>query len=265
METYQDKEGAYHEAMTKKLEDIAIDIVKRKTGASDVVFFEATVPAETFAYYKLMGPKSSRKVRGVGAGVASNQLNAKRNCQSGIEPSDSSIGDDVEENQRNNTSRSLHVLNQPDVQNTSMGENADTSSCSNPSNIARRLNFDQREQTTGHSSKSTGKNLISRVWSRSSSVNNYCAREMAMRFNKSVGKATEEARQQELQEFHKQVEEEVTAKWEKKEVKSKMSKLWRLFKSQQAGSSTGPPDTIPLEDDNEDEPDTTDLDDSSHD
>ncbi|KAJ8427893.1 hypothetical protein Cgig2_008511 [Carnegiea gigantea] len=214
-------------------EDIAVDIVKRKTGASEVVFSEATVPIETFAYHKLMGPESSRRVRGVGSGVTSTQLNAKRNCQSRIEPSDSSIGDDVEENQMNNTplvgepirdslaatptlaknnevyikdagqienttvlrdkggaahtSRSPHVLNQPNSlqgvnkscttqigkkhitatnrmknsiigmprphnfvnqsydQNTSMGKNMNTSSCSNQLNITRRLNFDQRE------------------------------------------------------------------------------------------------------------------------
>jgi len=42
------------------------------------------------------------------------------------------------------------------------------------------------------------------VSSRSSSVNNYDAREMAMRFNEIVGKAAEEALcQRELQEFRK--------------------------------------------------------------
>ncbi|KAJ8422360.1 hypothetical protein Cgig2_033888 [Carnegiea gigantea] len=94
METHQDKEGSYHEPATKKF----------VMAASEVVFSEATVPAETFAYHKLMGPESSGRVRGVEYGVTSNQLIAKRNCQSGTEPSDSSIGDDVEENQRNNTS-----------------------------------------------------------------------------------------------------------------------------------------------------------------
>ncbi|KAJ8420495.1 hypothetical protein Cgig2_027867 [Carnegiea gigantea] len=107
-EKFQDKEGSYHEPATKKF----------VTGASEVVFSKDTVPAETFAYHKLMGPESSGRVRGVGSGVTSNQLIAKRNCQSGTEPSDSSIvslllkevqslrqeGDDVEENQRNNTS-----------------------------------------------------------------------------------------------------------------------------------------------------------------
>ena len=38
-----------------------------------------------------MGPESSGRVRGVGSGVTSNQLIGKRNCQSGTEPSDSSI------------------------------------------------------------------------------------------------------------------------------------------------------------------------------
>ncbi|KAJ8424882.1 hypothetical protein Cgig2_017974 [Carnegiea gigantea] len=173
-------------------EDIAVDIVKRKTGASEVVFSEAIVPIETFVYHKLMGPESSGRVRRVRYRVTSTQRNAKRNCQSRIEPSDSSIGDNVEENQKNNTplvgepirdsliatptlaknnevyikdagqientivlmdkggashtSRSPHVLNQSYDQNTSMGENMNTSGCSNQSNIARRLNFDQREQ-----------------------------------------------------------------------------------------------------------------------
>jgi len=46
---------------------------------------------------------------------------------------------------------------------------------------------------------------------------------------------------------------------------SKISKLWRFFKSQQAGSSTATSDTTPSGDDNEDEPDTSDLGNSSHD
>ena len=65
--------------------------MKRKTGASEVVFSEATVSIDTFAYHKLMGPESSGRVRGVGSGVTSNQLIGKRNCQSGTEPSDSGI------------------------------------------------------------------------------------------------------------------------------------------------------------------------------
>ncbi|KAJ8426576.1 hypothetical protein Cgig2_001245 [Carnegiea gigantea] len=100
------------------------------------------------------------------------------------------------------------------------------------------------------------------ISSHSSSINNYDARKMAMRFNESVSKATEEEACQ--QEFRKQVEEEVRAKlivelnnqWvekeakiqndldqekaarqrDKKKVKSKMSKMWRFFKSKQAGS-----------------------------
>ena len=55
-----------------------------------MVFSEATVPIETFAYHKLMGPDSGR-VRGVESGVTSTQLNDKRNCQSRIEPLDLSI------------------------------------------------------------------------------------------------------------------------------------------------------------------------------
>ncbi|KAJ8422326.1 hypothetical protein Cgig2_011618 [Carnegiea gigantea] len=116
-ETHRHKEGSYHESATKKFMDIVIDIVKRKMGASEVVFSEAIVPAETFTYHKLMGPESSGRIKGVRSRVTSNQLNAKCNCQRGTKPSDSSIvslllkevrslcqeGDDVEENQRNNT------------------------------------------------------------------------------------------------------------------------------------------------------------------
>ena len=127
---------------------------------------------------------------------------------------------------------------------------------------------------------------------RSSSVNNYDARKMETLLNKSVSKDLEDAPQE---EFHKQVEEVVRVKhivefnnqWaekeakiqnnmaqekvarlqDKKKVKSKMSKIWRFFKSQQAGSSTTPLDTTPLEDDDEDdidEVDITNLGDDSH-
>ncbi|KAJ8435632.1 hypothetical protein Cgig2_000298 [Carnegiea gigantea] len=187
---------------SENFQDIVIDIVKQKMGGSEVVFSEAIQLAETFAYHKLMGPKSSERVREVGSGVNSNQVNAKR----GTEPSNSSIvspllkevqslrqeSDDVKENQRNNTSldgepirdtfttmptlaknnevynkntgqiknttvlrdkggaahssRRSHVLNQSCDENTPMGKNTNTSSCSNQLNIARWLNFDQREQ-----------------------------------------------------------------------------------------------------------------------
>ena len=64
------------------------------------------------------------------------------------------------------------------------------------------------------------------ISSHSSSVNNYDARKMAMRFNESVSKATEEEARQ--QEFRKEVEEEVRAKlivelnnqWVEKEAKT---------------------------------------------
>ncbi|KAJ8450527.1 hypothetical protein Cgig2_020164 [Carnegiea gigantea] len=83
----------------------------------------------------------------------------------------------------------------------------------------------------------------------------------------------DEARQKEMQHLLKQVEEEMRAKEakfenelaqekatrqrDKEKVKSKISKLWR--------SSTALPDTTPSGDDDEDEPDTSDLGDSSHD
>ena len=56
-----------------------------------MVFSEAIVSIETFAYHKLMGPESSGRVRGVGYAVTSTHVNAERNCQRRIEPSDSSI------------------------------------------------------------------------------------------------------------------------------------------------------------------------------
>jgi len=46
---------------------------------------------------------------------------------------------------------------------------------------------------------------------------------------------------------------------EKKKVKSKMSKLWRFFKSQQAGPSMALPDTTPSEDNDEDDVDEVDT------
>ena len=66
--------------------------------------------------------------------------------------------------------------------------------------------------------------------------------------------------------FENELAQEKAARQQDKEkVKSKISKLWRFFKSQQAGSSTAPPDTTPLEDDGGNESDTSDLGDSSHD
>ncbi|KAJ8432000.1 hypothetical protein Cgig2_027003 [Carnegiea gigantea] len=53
--------------------DIVVDVVKRKTGALEVLFSKVIVSAETFAHHKLMGRTSGGR------------------------------GDDVEENQRNNT------------------------------------------------------------------------------------------------------------------------------------------------------------------
>jgi len=42
---------------------------------------------------------------------------------------------------------------------------------------------------------------------------------------------------------------------DKMTVKRKMSRMWRFFKSQQAGSSTAPPKTTSSEDDDEDDVD----------
>ena len=119
------------------------------------------------------------------------------------------------------------------------------------------------------------------VSSRSSSVNNYDAREMAMRLNETAVKAAEDARQaeearlREIEELRKQVhekeaqfktfqhelaQEKAARHRDKEKVKSKISKLWRFFKSQQAGSSAAPP-----EDDDENEPDSSHLGDSSDD
>ena len=55
-------------------------------------------------------------------------------------------------------------------------------------------------------------------------------------------------------------QEQYNIQRDKEKVKSKISKLWRFFKSQQFGSSTAPP-----EDDDEDEPDPSHLGDSSDD
>ena len=90
---------------------------------------------------------------------------------------------------------------------------------------------------------------------------------MAMRLNESVVKAAEEARQAE-EAKHKEIEdlrqalaqEKAARKRDKEKVKSKISKLWKFFKSQQAGSSTAPP-----QDNDEDDPDPLDLGDSSDD
>jgi len=113
---------------------------------------------------------------------------------------------------------------------------------------------------------------------RSSFIHNYDAREIAMRLNESAVKAAEEARQakeahhKEIEDLRKAIEEKevkfqhelaqekAARQRDKEKVKSKMSKLWKFFKSQQVGSSTTPP-----EDDDEDDPDPLHLGDSSAD
>jgi len=57
------------------------------------------------------------------------------------------------------------------------------------------------------------------VSSLSFSVNNYDAREMAIRLNKSVVKVAEEAHQKEMKDLRRQVEEEMRAR----KLNSKMS------------------------------------------
>ncbi|KAJ8432110.1 hypothetical protein Cgig2_010234 [Carnegiea gigantea] len=95
METCQDKDGSYHELMSQKFVDTALGIVKQKTGASNVVFSETTVQAETFTYRKLMRPKSGGRFRGVGYGVTSDQLRGKRICQNGIGASNTIIASEL--------------------------------------------------------------------------------------------------------------------------------------------------------------------------
>ncbi|KAJ8427259.1 hypothetical protein Cgig2_028217 [Carnegiea gigantea] len=107
------------------------------------------------------------------------------------------------------------------------------------------------------------------VSSHSSSINSYDAREMAMRLNESVVKAAEEVeeeiRAKEAKFENELTQEKAARQREKEKVKSKISKLWRFFKSQQAGSSIAPADTTPSEDDDEGETDPSDSGDSSHD
>ena len=99
------------------------------------------------------------------------------------------------------------------------------------------------------------------VSTRSSSVNNYDAREMAMRLNETAVKAAEDARQaedarvREIAELRNELAQEKAARHrDKEQVKSKISKLWKFFKGQQAGSSAAPP-----EEDDENEPDSSHL------
>ncbi|KAJ8438197.1 hypothetical protein Cgig2_001915 [Carnegiea gigantea] len=96
---------------------------------------------------RLMGPESSGMVKGVGSGVTSNHLNAKRKCQSGTEPSDSEIVSLLLKENREayikdtgqienstilrdnggaiHTSRSLHVVNQVSQQRRSAKDKED--------------------------------------------------------------------------------------------------------------------------------------------
>ena len=55
---------------------------------------------------------------------------------------------------------------------------------------------------------------------------------MAMRLNESVVKAAEEANHKEIEDLRQQLAQEKAArKRDKEKVKSKISKLWKFFKS----------------------------------
>ncbi|KAJ8431276.1 hypothetical protein Cgig2_007609 [Carnegiea gigantea] len=74
-----------------------------------------------------------------------------------------------------------------------------------------------------------------------------------------AGEYVTEIEEKEAKFQHELAQEKAARQRDKEKVKSKISKLWRFFKSQQDGSSTAPPDTTPSEDDDEDEPDPSDL------
>ncbi|KAJ8444541.1 hypothetical protein Cgig2_000820 [Carnegiea gigantea] len=94
----------------------------------------------------------------------------------------------------------------------------------------------------------------------------------ARKLNESAVKAAEEAHHKEIEDLRKAIEEKevkfqhelaqekAARQRDKEKVKSKISKLWKFFKSQQVGSSTALP-----EDDDEDDPDPSHLGDSSDD
>ncbi|KAJ8437726.1 hypothetical protein Cgig2_009440 [Carnegiea gigantea] len=112
----------------------ALGIVKQKTSASNMVFLETTVQVETFAYRKLMGPERSGRVRGVGYGVTSNQLDGKCIYQNGIGASNTTIVSDL--------------LKEVDNQNVRVQDMTNVTGSSNLKelNIAQRLNFDQVDE-----------------------------------------------------------------------------------------------------------------------
>ncbi|KAJ8420485.1 hypothetical protein Cgig2_007797 [Carnegiea gigantea] len=122
--------------------------------------------------------------------------------------------------------------------------------------------------------------VVMKQWSRlsastrSSSVHNYDACKMAMRLNESARRrlVNGEDHHKEIEDLRKAIEEmevkfqhelaqeKAARQRDKEKVKSKISKPWKFFKGQQAGSSTAPP-----EDDDEDVPDPSHLGDSSDD
>jgi len=120
---------------------------------------------------------------------------------------------------------------------------------------------------------------------RSSSVNNYGAHKMAIRLNKSIAKAAEDAPQEELgrkieaevtqkltNQFTKHLAKKETAleKMFKKQLKKSqlnVDRIWNFFTRQQAGtSSTQPPGSSPFEEetDEDEEDETPNLGDDSH-
>ncbi|KAJ8446989.1 hypothetical protein Cgig2_006617 [Carnegiea gigantea] len=100
------KEALYHLDITKHQSNISdqmwvglvdyffldkFQIVLLASGSSEVEFSEATIPTETYAYRKLMGPESGDRIRGVGNGVAPSKFCSKFGFQSGIRTSKSSM------------------------------------------------------------------------------------------------------------------------------------------------------------------------------
>ena len=55
-------------------QDSAKNIIKKKTGSTEVVFSESTKEVEDITYRKLMGDQTHGKARGLGRGVSVRDL-----------------------------------------------------------------------------------------------------------------------------------------------------------------------------------------------